>query len=706
MRLPPSRVVLPWLIGFSLSASLGCLLLALYFGFGARADAMQTARRAMAAQADILARQIEADLTLFDLALRDAAAQSRTRDPAQPPPRSPLLELPLTARYIGFINILNEIGDVVADPKANVSRPANFAGRDYFQEHLKNPADVLMVGRPFATAPTQHPSIPISRRLNRPDGGFAGVVVAGLHLTWLSELVTHLTPSRPLSIAIRRDDGVILMRAPMDMDAIGRGTGDAAFQSWLRTGLTATTDEAGGIRLFRRLAGPPLVLELAQEAGEIAAGEQWSWLLWLPPLALIPGLCVLGLGVLSHRFLRLGHQIEAQSRAANDEHMRLLANMSHELRTPLTGILGQAEMLTDEGGLNEHQTKRLNLLTEAGALMRTVVNRVIDVARPDDRPDKPVLESCDLDRLAQVCLGVVEGEARRKGLRLTSTIDPGVPRQVMLARDLVQQVLINLLMNAVKFTARGTIAMRITGDPTRLWFEVADTGPGIPASKRRRLFREYDRLDRLDSRAEGTGLGLSISERFIQRMGGRIGSIESRAGGSVFWVELPITETVAPDALAAEAVAPPDETDSWQRRVLLADDLDLTRSVTADYLRSAGHLVTEVADGEAVMDAILRQNFDVVLTDMRMPVVDGLEVARRIRALPGPRGRTPVVLVTADLVAIGQGASEHSGVDICLMKPFTRTELLAAVASAVHLAPARQWGSRPIPFSMKVCSPN
>jgi signal transduction histidine kinase/CheY-like chemotaxis protein len=690
MRPPQPRSILPWLIGVSLAGSIACLAFAVYFGFAARADASKTASREMSAQSNAIAREIESDAGLFDLALHEASNQARlaVNDGDSAVPKAAFPELPLTSRYLSFMNVLNEAGDVVADSRSNVSRPVNFAGRDYFQDHLKNPADTLMIGRPFATAPNQHASIPISRRLNRPDGSFAGVVVAGVHLTWLSDLLSNPLPGPHTSVTIRRDDGVILMRSPADPESIGRGgESDPAWQAFLRGGVASITDEAGTIRVFRRLGTPPLVLELALDASQIDPGQR-VWSIWLPILAIIPGLGVLGLSLLAHQLLRRGDQIESAARAANDEHMRLLANMSHELRTPLTGILGQAELMAEEGGLGERQTMRLTRLTEAGTLMRNVINRVINVARPDDHFDTPILVPCDLDQLARTCLGMVEGAARQKGLRLTSVIEPGTPRRVMLARDLAQQVLINLLHNAVKFTAEGSVSLRVTGDPARLWFEVADTGPGIPARKRRRLFREYDRLDVPESQAEGSGLGLSITERFVIRMGGRIGSIEKKGGGSVFWVELPTEEpdaSIAPDTEDGLTTAPPT---IRHLHVLLADDLDLTRQVTAEYLRSAGHTVTEVSDGEAAVAEVRQRDFDVILTDMRMPVVDGLEVTRRIRALPGHQGRTPVVLVTADLGALDRGASGQTGVDVCVRKPFTRIELLVAVATAARLTSA------------------
>ena len=686
MRALQLRVALPWLIGVSLGASLCCLGLAVYLGLATRTDASDRAARQLAEQAESLVRQLDSDIASFDLVLRETSHLPEARDAAPASPKMPFLELPLTARYIGFINVLNEVGDVVADPRSNVSRPVNFAGRDYFQDHLKNPADVVMVGRPFATAPNQHASIPISRRLNRPDGSFAGVVVAGVHLAWLTDLLSQPSPGPHPTITIRRDDGLILMRGPYDTDAIGRGAADPAWQDYRRTGVSRALDESGGIHLFSRLAVPPLVLELTLDRTGIAAGER-SWLVWLAVLTLIPGLCIVCLSLAARHLLRHGDKIEAAALIANDESMRLLANMSHELRTPLTGILGQAEMMADVGGLSDRQSAHLNRLTEAGTLMRDIVNRVIDVARPDGVIGTPILTPCDLDPLMRTCLGTVEGEAKTKGVLLTSFIDPATPRRVMLERDRVQQMVINLLMNAVKFTARGSVALRVTGDAKRLRLEVADTGPGIPAAKQSRLFRAYDRLDASASPGKGTGLGLSITERFVRLMGGQIGHGENPGGGSVFWIELPITEAEPSTSAPAEVVPVTPPPEIRHLRIMLADDLELTRLVTAAFLRQAGHAVTETVNGEAAIAGIQTGDFDVLLTDMRMPDVDGLEVTRRVRALPGHRGRIPVVLVTADLLALDASESGQTGVDICVRKPFTRTELLSAVAAASRLTP-------------------
>lgn len=688
MRLPQLRTALPWLIGAALIASFASLALALHLGFAANADATRQAAGQLASQADAIARQIESDVAVFDLTLRAVAGLLPPGAQGTPPPHVALLDLPLTAGYIGFINILNEFGDVVADPRSNVSRPLNFKGRDYFQDQLKNTADVVLIGRPFAAATGQHASIPLSRRLTRPDGSFAGVIVAGVHLTWLSDLLSRPWPGPHPTVTIRRADGLILMRAPYDPDAIGRADAtDPAWQAWLGRGLTATPmADHTGLHLFHRLGTVPLVLELGLSDAEIGAAA----LPRLVPLALVPGLCVLVLCFAAHRLQRQCRQIEAAANTTYVESQRQLANMSHELRTPLTGVLGQAELMTEEGGLSEHQASRLKALTDAGSLMRGIVNRVIDVARPDDAEGPPLLTACDLDPLLTGALSVVECEARRKKLLLTSNIDPAAPRRAMLEPDRVRQMLNNLLMNAVKFTGQGSVALRVAGNASHLRFEVADTGPGIPANQRHRLFRAYDRLDVQAARREGTGLGLSITERFARNMGGRVGQSANPGGGSVFWFEVPFIEPPPEEAAIAPAHAAPPEI--RHLRILLADDSDLTRPVTRDYLRSGGHVVTEVTGGEAAVALVQQQDFDVVLTDMRMPVVDGAEVTRRIRALPGHRARTPIVLVTADIAAVRAGESGQTGVDLCVQKPFTRAGLLAAVAAAARLAPVPDAG--------------
>jgi signal transduction histidine kinase/DNA-binding response OmpR family regulator len=686
MRKNAFRSMLPWLIGVSVAASLAWLAAAVMLGFAARDDARVLAARQMATQADVLAEKIETDLGLFEFALRQVA-DPRDMPDAASRPRFP--ELPLTGRYIRFINVLNEAGDVIADPRSNVSRSVNFAGRDYFHDQVRNTAGGSLIGRPFALAPEQHPMIPISRRLTTPDGGFAGVVVAGVSLDWLADLLARKPPGAEPTVTVRRQDGVVLMRSPFEADAIGRS--DAPGDAWREfphSGAVPLDDGTGGIVLFRRVDNTPLVLELALDRAGVFATAR-PWLAILPPLALIPGGCALALALFASRARREAARVEARAHADLEQRTRSLVTMSHDLRTPLSAILGEIELLRTSGGLTGPQAERLDRLTSDGAIMRRVVERVTNFARPDD--DRARVEVCDLDNLVNACADMVRAAANQKGLALNTNIAAAAPMRLMLPREPLESVLGNLLWNAVRYTNEGSVSVFVSGDPSQLRFEIADTGPGIPERKKSRLFKAYDRLDRDKSGGGGSGLGLWNCADLVGRMQGQIGHRDNPGGGSVFWFEVPARE---PDAVTQD---PPEETGALAAeamprcRVLLVDDLEMTRSVTAEFLRADGHSVSEVPDGALAVDAARAGDFDLILMDMRMPRMNGFETTRRIRALGGEHGVVPIVLLTADLAASGMAASAHAGIDFCLNRPFRRAELREAVARAarMHAAVAR-----------------
>ena len=688
------RWILPWLIGVSLAASLMCLVAGALLGFAARDDARAQSEQRMVTRANVVAERVEAGVALFDFALRQVADRQETPNS---PPRAWAVELPLTERYIRFINVLNEAGDVIADPRSNVSRSVNFAGRDYFQDQRKNTAGGLLIGRPFALAPEQHPMIPISRRLTAPDGGFAGVVVAGISLDWLTDLLARNSPGVAPTITVRRQDGVVLMRSPFEADAIGRADAtDVGWREFPRSGEVPFDDGAGGIVLFRRVDNTPLVLEFALDRSGVFANTR-PWLAILPPLAFIPGCGVLALALFARRATREATRIEARSRADLEQRTRSVVTMSHDLRTPLSAIMGEIEMLRSDGGLTGRQIARLDRLTNDGAIMRRVVERVTNFERPDD--DRMHFELCDLDGLIKACVDIVRSGANWKNIALNTNIAASAPARVMVPREPLETVLNNLLGNAVRYTSEGSVSLFVSGDTSRLRFEIADTGPGIPERKKSRLFRAYDRLDREKAGNDGTGLGLWNCAELVGRMHGQIGHRDNSGGGSVFWFEVPAREPdVASEAPRDADVGLADEA-MPRCRVLLVDDLEMTRSIAAEFLRADGHSVTEVADGEAAIDAARATDFDMILMDMRMPRMNGFETTGQIRALAGQRGQVPIVLLTADVAASGAAALGHAGIDFCLNRPFRRAELRAAVARAGRM---RGMAARGVPAATPV----
>ena len=387
---------------------------------------------------------------------------------------------------------------------------------------------------------------------------------------------------------------------------------------------------------------------------------------------------------LARHLERARDEAERASRAKS----RFLAGMSHELRTPLNGILGYAQLLHLEGGLSGAQSARVDAMLGAGQHLLQMINGVLDLSQVEaERLDLHAAE-IDLRSTAAACLDLVRPTAAIKGLTLGLVVAPDVPQGIMADPMRLRQILLNLLGNAVKFTACGSVALRLdqAADGTALRVEVADTGPGIPAEQRHRLFQEFERLGAEDTGAvEGAGLGLALSVRLAAVMGGRLGHEDNPGGGSVFWLELPMT-AIAAEPVSATLIDPPDALPAPERplRVLVVDDVAMNRDIAGSFLRAAGHEVACAEGGAEAARMAADSDFEVILMDVRMPEVDGLEATRRIRALAGPRGQVPVVALTAQAFTEQIAECRKAGMDAHLSKPFTRDALLDAVLRAVE----------------------
>ena len=365
---------------------------------------------------------------------------------------------------------------------------------------------------------------------------------------------------------------------------------------------------------------------------------------------------------------------------ASQTKSRFLTIITHELRTPLHGILGCAELLSLEGGLNPAQYGRVATMIAAGEHLLGMINAVLDVSmieagRLELHPAKIALAE-----LAQSCLNVVRPAAEAKGLALTltaATVD-----RVVADVTRLRQVLINLLGNAVKFTPSGKVDLRLrqAGSGERVRLEVVDTGPGIWDRHRDKLFQTFERLNaNAVAGIEGTGLGLALAAQLVEAMDGRIGYENNPDGGSIFWVELP----AAPDGPVA-----PDFTVTSNRdtrpgvRVLVVDDDALNRDIACRFLTLGGHEVVCLDNGVAAVEAAKAEDFDVILMDVRMPGMNGLEATRLIRLLPGSRGAVPVIALTAQSFSEQIEICRRAGMNTHVSKPFTQATVLAAIANS------------------------
>jgi signal transduction histidine kinase/FixJ family two-component response regulator/HPt (histidine-containing phosphotransfer) domain-containing protein len=391
------------------------------------------------------------------------------------------------------------------------------------------------------------------------------------------------------------------------------------------------------------------------------------------------------------------HSLREQARMADSANLaksRFLASITHELRTPLHGILGYAELLGLEGGLTALQSQRIDVMMAAGQHLLAMVNSVLDMSQIEADQLELHAAPVDLSNLVNVCLDVMRPAADAKNLTLSCAPAPPVTALIDVTR--LRQVVLNLLGNAVKFTPQGGVELRLhltqAGHAFRL--EIADTGPGVPAQHHAKLFQTFERLNaEAVSAIEGSGLGLAITARLVDLMGGRIGYEDNPGGGSIFWLELPVGQAITAPQTTISAPATPALTGGM--RVLVADDEALNRSIACEFLRSAGHDVVCVNDGIAAVKAAAASDFDVILMDVRMPGMNGLEATRLIRDLPAPRSHVCVVAVTAQAFAQQIDVCLRAGMDLHVAKPFKQSVLLAALDAAASFQRSRPSAAPP-----------
>ncbi|HET6307091.1 MAG TPA: PAS domain S-box protein [Rhodopila sp.] len=368
-----------------------------------------------------------------------------------------------------------------------------------------------------------------------------------------------------------------------------------------------------------------------------------------------------------------------------------LAGMSRELRAPLNEMLGHARLLRADGALDVTQNAQVEAILAAGRHLLQMITCVFDLSEVDGEDIEPRATELDARAVAAACLELVRPAAEAKRLALNIVVAPDTRTELVTDPTRLRQVLLNLLGNAVKFTSHGMIEIRLrpSAEPAGLRIEVADTGPGIKAEDRQLLFRDFEPMDSDPGQGfPGAGLGLALSARLASLLGGRLGYDDNPGGGSVFWLDLPAARPLesppaAPPPTEARAAAP------QVLHVLVVDDVAMNRDIAGSFLRAAGHRVTCVEGGAAAIAAVGTVDFDVVLMDVRMPEMDGLEATRRIRALEGPRGRVPIVALTAQAFTEQVAECRKAGMDSHLPKPFGPDSLLTAVLRAASLRPVR-----------------
>lgn len=354
-----------------------------------------------------------------------------------------------------------------------------------------------------------------------------------------------------------------------------------------------------------------------------------------------------------------------------------LANMSHELRTPLTSVIGFSGLLKDSPFLPEAERRYADRIATASEALLGVINDILDYSKLEAEAVGLDPQPFDPAETARGAASIVEAQCAAKGLALTLDLDADMPTPLMGDQGRIRQVLLNFLSNAVKFTVSGEVRLEGRWSDGRLRMAVSDSGIGISAAKIDALFERFTQADASTTRVYGgTGLGLAISRRLIEMMGGEIGATSRPGVGSTFWFEVPLP--IAEDAESHEAPAIADLPRGL--KVLMADDAPANRELVRIILAGWAVELTTVENGAEAVQAASSGAFDLVLMDVHMPVMDGMDATRAIRALPGPTGRVPVIALTANVQPEQVQACRAAGMDAHVGKPIQVGELVATMA--------------------------
>ena len=577
---------------------------------------------------------------------------------------------------------------------------------------LYSPKDWRKVEVALADALAGRSDRRIELQLRRPGGGPRRVVATALcerddagALTGLFGIIQDVTEQAAATAALREREARYRLLAEQAADIIvgigldGRigfvapsveavaGRRPADLRGAMALDVVHPDDRASLRRHFARMRRPRLARMKIVEFRAHHADGRWIWLEANPTLVIDPasGEPSGWVDILRDIGLRKAQDAErtAALQAAAQEKSDLLANLSHEIRTPLNSIIGFTQVLKRDASLGEVQLGQVDRIEEAGRSLLTVVNDVLELSKLESGTVSIARRAFSPAKLVRDTAALMRPQAADKGLRLVVEVAPAAVTPVIGDPDRLRQILLNLLSNAVKFTGAGEVRLkaeaRTTGASLHLGIAVEDSGIGIAPEHVPNLFQRYTQANgSIGRRFGGTGLGLAISKRLADAMEASIAVESTPKVGSRFLVSLVLP--VAEGPAVPDRPRDPDRAAAMRgKRLLVAEDVETNRKLVQAILSPLGCLVDAVGNGADALAAVQRRDYALVLMDMQMPGLDGLEATRAIRALGGRFARLPILALTANVFPEQSERAQAAGMDDLVTKPIDADHLIETV---------------------------